>query len=210
MDVRIGLGRHGGPGARSAPERGPHRAAHARWGGGETGNQPTGSGRISRGGAPWLAVLLLATALPLAGCRQADGPLPPEDGETPNRLADIARDLQNVAAGQSDKELADDLVVFVEPPSAEPAVRELSRRVSQALGGRNVTPEAASELARQLWLAVGARELSPRQVAVLQEDVQKSLAGLGVSEERAQPVVEQIAEVQRLVTRRQKRWYELF
>ncbi|HXH23637.1 MAG TPA: hypothetical protein VNI78_00220 [Vicinamibacterales bacterium] len=155
-------------------------------------------------------MLLLATALPLAGCRQADGPLPPEDGETPNRLADIARDLQNVAAGQSDKELADDLVVFVEPPSAEPAVRELSRRVSQALGGRNVTPEAASELARQLWLAVGARELSPRQVAVLQEDVQKSLAGLGVSEERAQPVVEQIAEVQRLVTRRQKRWYELF
>jgi hypothetical protein len=157
-----------------------------------------------------LAVLLFAMALPLGGCRQADGPLPREDGETPNRLADIARDLMNVAAGQSDKELADDLVVFAEPPSAEAAVRELSRRVSQVLGGRQVTPEAAAKLARHLWFAVGARELSARQVGVLQEDVRESLASLGVSEERAQPVIEQIAEVQRLVTLRGKRWYELF
>lgn len=154
--------------------------------------------------------VLFAMVLPVAGCRQADGPLPREDGETPNRLADIARDLLNVAAGQSDKELADDLVVLAEPSSAEPAVRELSRRVSQVLGGRAVTPEAASELARQLWLAVGARELSVRQVQVLQEDVRERLVSLGVSREAAQPVVEQIAEVQRLVTARRKRWYELF
>jgi hypothetical protein len=150
----------------------------------------------------------------LAGCRQPDGTMPPETGEVPNRLVDISRDLQSAAGGdtQAAQDLGDDLAVFVGAPGAkgEPETRELSRRVTSAIAGKTLSGDASERLARQLWHVVAANDLSARQVEKLQEDLKETMTGTGVAEQQAQAVAAQVEEVQKGVTERQKRWYEVF
>ena len=65
-------------------------------------------------------------------------------------------------------------------------------------------------LLRQVWTAVAARELSERQIATLQADVKTTLTGLNVPEPSAQAIASQIVVVQKAVTDRERRWYEVF
>jgi hypothetical protein len=172
-----------------------------------------GLGTLDRMNSRTAVALIVMLSCALVGCRQADGPMPVANGEIPNRLGDLGRDLQNVAGGQAeaDKELAEDLRIFVDgPPDAVNAINELARRTSQVVSGKNLNEQSAQRLAHQLWTTVAAREMSARQVESLQNDTQALLVSLGVPEENAQSVASQVGDVQKAVTTRQRRWYEFF
>lgn len=156
-------------------------------------------------------ILIVVVGLSLGACRQADGLMPAPDQNRQGELADVARDLQNVASGrdpQAPEDLAYDLRKYTESPDEELAVDELSQRTVTVLAGVDLTEEAAQKLALDLWLSVTARELSERQLEALQNDVQSLLMAEGVAEENAQQVAAQIADVQSVVTERPRRWYE--
>ncbi len=157
-------------------------------------------------------VLCLLSAFSLGGCRQPDGPLPAAEGEVPNRLADISRDLQSVASGQADAtgDLTDDLRVFGDKPGAAAAIDELSRGVARALSGKTLAEDRAMQLSRHLWTTVAARQLSEKQVETLRNDVQSTLVAIGAAEPSARGVAAQAGEVQRQVADRNRRWYELY
>jgi hypothetical protein len=178
--------------------------------------------RRARVGARWAAMpsrlfaaLCVAVAIAAAGCRMADGPLPTPNSETLNRLDDLRRDLGNVVGGHQEarKDFADDLMVFVKPPikaEAPGAVTELTRLLSDAATAAQVKEAAMPPLLRQVWTAVAAQELSERQVTTLQGEVKTTLTGLGVPEPSAQAISNQIGTVQKAVTGRTRRWYEVF
>jgi hypothetical protein len=160
---------------------------------------------------PLVLVVLVAA---LAGaCRQPDGPLPAAEGDAPNRVGDLSRDILSVARGETTarQDFADDLRVFVEEkPEAIEAVDELARRTSESISGTEMSDQNAQQLAHHLWTAVAARELSERQVESLQNDLQSMLVSAGIPEATAQNVATQAGEVQRTVTDRRRRWYEFF
>ncbi len=155
---------------------------------------------------------LIILSLTLAGCRQADGPLPMAEGEVPNRLEDIRRDLLSVSRGdtQAPQDLADDLRVFVEVGEAVPAVNELARRTADVVAGKTLNDEHAQQLAHHLWTAAAGREMSGRQVESLQNDVHALLVSVGVPEDNAMNVASQVSEVNARVSSRPRRWYEFF
>ena len=158
-------------------------------------------------------ILIMIVGLSLGACRQADGPMPVPDEQIQEELVDVRRDLQNVAAGrdpQAPENLAEDLRKYTDRPNAELTVDELSQRTVTVLGGVDLSEQAAQRLAHNLWLSVAARELSGRQVETLQNDVQSLLMEEGVAEENAEQVAAQVGDVQGAVTRRPRRWYELF
>jgi hypothetical protein len=162
-----------------------------------------------------LVVLCLAATVAVSGCRMADGPMPTPTGDVTNRLDDLRRDLGDVVAGhaQARKDFADDLLVFVdleEKPEAVAAVNELARQLTEVAAGTMLKESASPPLLRQVWTAVAARELSEKQVTQLQADVKTTLTGLGVAEPSAQAIANQIGTVQKAVTDRQRRWYEVF
>lgn len=145
----------------------------------------------------------------------ADGPLPMPGSEDLNRLDDLRRDIGNVVGGNAEakKDFADDLLVFVRadaPPEATTAVTELARLISNAAVAVQLKESAAPPLLRQVWTAVVARELSEKQIATLQADVKTTLTGLAVPEPSAQAISSQIVVVQKAVTERERRWYEVF
>jgi hypothetical protein len=74
--------------------------------------------------------------------------------------------------------------------------------------GGNLTMPDAMKLGTALWQTVAARALSKSQVKVLQDEVKELLALAGVADSSG--VLGQMAVVQKAVTRRQARWYELF
>jgi hypothetical protein len=157
----------------------------------------------------------VAVALAAAGCRMADGPLPTPSSEDLNRLDDLRRDLGNVVGGHQEarQDFLDDLMVFVKPgtkPDAAGAISELARLVSEAAIAAQVKEAAVPPFLKQVWVAVVARELSEKQVTTLQADVKTTLAGLGVAEPAAQAISNQIGTVQKSVTDRTRRWYEVF
>jgi hypothetical protein len=157
-------------------------------------------------------VFVVAVALSLAACRQADGPLPPATGTVPNELGDISRDLQNLASGNAEgpKDLADDIGHYAEGTSGgQAAAAELSRRLGQALTGKTFTLAQALPLAHSCWASVASRQLSEKQVENLQNDMTSQLMSLGVQEQQAQNVAAQVGVVQQAVTARHRRWYEL-
>ena len=158
--------------------------------------------------------LLALMALTLAGCRQADGPVPTPDDSVLEDLGDVRKDLEYIATGydpSASKDLAEDLRKYVdEMPPAAAAVDELSRRVADVVAQKKLPEQTGDQLALNLWLAIQARQISERQVESLQNDTQALLMTVGITEENAQQVAAQIGEVQRLVTARQRRWYELF
>jgi hypothetical protein len=158
-----------------------------------------------------LCVIFLAALMTAAACRQADGELPAREGEVPNRLADIRKDLLAIASGDrgAASDLGDDLSVFAESPG-NAAARALAQRVADAVATSRLSEESAGQLADQLWIAVAGRQLSERQVQALQEDVRELLTSAGADEQHIDAAVRQIAEVQQSVTARSRRWYERF
>lgn len=162
-----------------------------------------------------LAALCVAVALAAAGCRMADGPMPTPGSEDLNRLDDLRRDLGNVVAGHADakQDFLDDLMVFHKPgtkPEAPRAITELARLLTDAAAASQMKEAALPPLLKQVWVAVAARELSEKQVATLQADVRTTLSGLGVPEPSQQAISSQIVVVQKAVTDRNRRWYEVF
>ena len=157
----------------------------------------------------------MAVALSAAGCRMADGPLPMPNAEDLNRLDDLRRDIGNVVGGHAEakQDFIDDLMVFVRPgakPEAPPAITELARLISDAAVASQVKEASLPPLLRHVWTAVVARDLSERQIATLQADVKTTLTGLAVPEPSAQAIASQIVVVQKAVTTRDRRWYEVF
>jgi hypothetical protein len=145
----------------------------------------------------------------------ADGPMPTPGAEDLNRLDDLRRDVGNVVGGNPEarKDFADDLQVFVTPgarPEAPEAINELARLIADAAVASQLKEAAVAPLLKQVWVAVAARELSEKQVATLQADVRTTLAGLGVPEPSQQAISSQIVVVQKAVTDRTRRWYEVF
>ena len=156
--------------------------------------------------------LILAAALPLAACRQADGPMPASTASTPNELGDISRDLQNLASGDpaGPKDLTDDISHYAEGTTGgQPAATELSRRLGQALTGKTFKLAQAMPVAHTCWVAVSARQMSEKQVEGLKSEMKSELMSLGVNEQQAQGVADQVGAVQQAVTARHRRWYEL-
>jgi hypothetical protein len=145
----------------------------------------------------------------------ADGPLPMPTSEDQNRLDDLRRDIGNVVGGNQEgkKDFADDLLVFVQAsakPEAPAAVNELARLITEAAAAAQLKEAALPPFLRQVWTALAARELSEKQVTTLQADVKTTLTGLGVPEPSAQGISNQIGTVQKAVTERSRRWYEVF
>lgn len=159
--------------------------------------------------------VLLACCLcvTLAGCRQPDGPLPAAGPDDENRQHDLSRDLQNIAGGDANgpAEFAADLKVLAGRADApwEPA-DSLGNRLSAALKGKALPEESAAQLARFFWIAAAGRELSERQVEKLGEDIGEALKKVGAADSAAAAVGEQVAALQGAVTRKERKWYQLF
>lgn len=158
-------------------------------------------------------VVALLSAVCVTGCRQPDGAWPADSGgDTPNRLHDLTRDLQNVAGGETDapKDLADDLAVFAEKPAGVSAARNLADGVSATLRKRSASEDACKQMASILWKSVASRELSARQIDSLKDDMRGVLTSLGVSQAEANVVADRIGQTQEAVTVRTRRWYERY
>lgn len=157
--------------------------------------------------------LLVVLSLVAAGCRQPDGPMPTPNQNVQDDLVDIGRDLIYIAAGSdpaAPQDLSADLRKYVTRDEAMPVVEELSRRMADAVANTKLPEQTAQRLAHTLWLAIAARDISERQVEALQNDTQSMLISVGVADEPAAQVAAQLGEVQRVVTDRQRRWYEWF
>jgi len=155
--------------------------------------------------------IILAATLGFAACRQADGPMPEASGTTANELGDISRDLQNLAGGDpaGPKDLSDDISHYAEGTNGgQAAAAELSRRLGQALTGKTFKLAQATPVAHTCWVSVAGRQLSEKQVEGLKSEMKSELMSLGVNEQQAQSVAEQVGVVQQAVTVRHRRWYE--
>jgi hypothetical protein len=154
----------------------------------------------------------MSVACVAAGCRQPDGALPAENGEVPNRLHDLQRDLESVAAGESDapKDLADDLAVFADGTEGVNAARTLAGSTSVVLVKRMLNEEALQQLTTVLWKTVASRELSERQVDGLKDDMRGTLISIGVSQADSNAVADRVGQTQKAVTKRKRNWYERY
>jgi hypothetical protein len=159
-----------------------------------------------------LVVVLLSSAC-VAACRQADGTWPSETGsDTSNRLHDLTRDLQSVAAGEAEapKDLADDLAVFAEQPAGVSAARNLADGLSNTIRKRTASEDACKQMASILWKSVASRQLSERQIDGLKDDMRGVLTSIGVAQPEANSVADRIGQTQKAVTVRTRRWYERY
>jgi hypothetical protein len=159
-----------------------------------------------------LAIVLVAAFA--TACRQPDGTVPALDDQTTNRISDLGRDLQAVARGESDakKAFADDLAVFADEdePETLDAVRGFAVRLGDALVSAKLNDQSAEQIAQTSWKLVGATELSDRQVKGLQGELRSQLTSVGTPQDRADAVVAEMPTVQRAVTTRPRRWFEVF
>ena len=156
--------------------------------------------------------IVLVSVFAVAGCRQADGPLPPATGSVPNELGDISKDIWNLASGNPDgaKDLSDDISHYAQGTNGgEAAARELSNRLAAALKGKQFKLAQAMPVARTCWETVAARQLSEKQVEGLKTDMKSQVMALGATDQQAQTVADQVGVVQQAVTARHRRWYEL-
>ena len=154
---------------------------------------------------------MLGLALSLAGCRQADGPMPEATESVANELGDISRDLQNVAyqSPSGPQDLSDDISHYAQGTNGgEAAAQELARRLAQALRGKMFKVAQAMPVAHTAWVTVAARQLSQQQIENLKNEMKSELIALGVNEQQAQSVADQVGVVQKAVSARQRRWYE--
>jgi hypothetical protein len=154
----------------------------------------------------------VVAALSVAGCRQGDGTMPRVEGDIPNRIGDLSRDLMSVAGGevQARQDLADDLRVFLDrKPDAAPLVDALSQRTGELLAGKPLTEQNSQKLAQQLWVAVAARDLSEKQIETLKNDYVATLTASGAAAPGAQQAAAQVETLQKAVGERHRRWYEV-
>ncbi len=147
----------------------------------------------------------------LAGCRQSDGPKPVPEGEQPNKVHDVGRDLQNLAARQADAEveLFDDIRSFDAEPPPEAPTKALVAALQGAVAGTSLADADAQQIAGLVFLAATGRELSERQIGRLGEDVTKAVVQAGAGMDAAQRVSAAAAQVAAAVTRNRKRWYHV-
>ena len=156
--------------------------------------------------------IILAVALPLSACRQADGPMPASTDATANEIGDISRDLQNLASGNpaGPQDLSEDIGHYAEGTTGgQAAAAELSRRLGEALTGKTFKLAQAMPVAHTCWVTVAGRQLSEKQIESLKNEMKSELMSLGTSEQQAQSVADQVGVVQQAVTARHRRWYEL-
>jgi len=66
----------------------------------------------------------------------------------------------------------------------------------------------AMPVAHTAWVTVAARQLSQQQIDNLKNEMKSELVALGVNEQQAQSVADQVGVVQKAVSARQRRWYE--
>jgi hypothetical protein len=159
-----------------------------------------------------MCALVLAVAVGAAACKQGDGPLPEKSGDVPNRLGDLQRDLQAILGGDQGaiRDFSDDLLVFTEEPEGQSAARALATTLCSMLVNRPVNDETQTRIIDLMWKAVASRELSERQVDALQDDVRNTLLAIGVTQPDANLAAGRVAEVQKAVTLRERRWYERY
>ena len=161
---------------------------------------------------PVIFALVLVAAL-TAACRQPDGSLPPLDEQDTNRISDLAHDLQAIAGGDASahKDFAQDLVVFVDPhaPEAQATVLDFAGQLAAVVASAKLTEQSAQQLAHSTWSVVGATEMSDRQIRAMQEELRTQLSANGVAQERVDAVVAEVPTVQRAVTTRPRRWFEV-
>jgi hypothetical protein len=149
----------------------------------------------------------------MAACRQPDGPMPAAEGDVPNQLGDLSRDLMTLTSSnlQARQDFLDDLKVFGDGrPAAEEAAVNFGTKVASAVEGRSLTEEVAQQLARTCWLVIDATELSERQTEGLQEALRDNLVSAGVPEPQVAEVTAEAAVAQAAVSTRPRRWYEMF
>lgn len=139
--------------------------------------------------------------------------MPPLDVQNANRVDDIGVDLQRIAGGseESKYELAEDLLVAADVDSEGRAVvTGFAARLADAVAAAELNDDGAEGVARLAWTLVAATELSDRQVKQLQEDFRAALVTAGVAPDRADALVAELPTVQRTVSTRPRRWYEVF
>jgi hypothetical protein len=158
-----------------------------------------------------LIIVVIGTTA--AACRQPDGPMPAAEGDVPNQLGDLSRDLLSFTSGDSQarQDFLEDLKTFGSGrPAAEEAAVRFGTKVASAIEGRTLSEQAAQQLARTCWLVIDATELSERQSADLQETLRTHLVSAGVPEAQAAEVTAEAGVAQKAVSTRPRRWYEMF
>jgi PBP1b-binding outer membrane lipoprotein LpoB len=156
--------------------------------------------------------IILLSALLLGACRQGDGPVAKPDANAEAELDDVKHDLQNVARRDPSgpEDLRYDVTKYARRATEAPAIDELSRRTASVIAGKTLDDQTAARLAHSLWTSIMAREISERQVEALQNEMQSVLMSAGVAEPQAQQVAAQVGVIQKQVSNRPRRWYELF
>ena len=158
-----------------------------------------------------LLAIILAASL-TGACRQPDGSIPALDEDSSNRVGDLGNDLQAIARGEASahKDLADGLAAEVEGSGERLAVvQEFAGRLADAVASAKLTEQSAQQLAHTSWTLMRATELSERQTRALQAELRSQLSAIGVSADLADAVVADVPPVQRAVTTRPRRWYEV-
>jgi hypothetical protein len=161
---------------------------------------------------PVRLTFVLALALGVAGCRQADGPTPAPSREQSNEIGDISRDLINIVNKdpQALEELRSDLLKYASNDESARRIGGLVAEISQALAGARLDDQTAQSLARTVWVGLNGKELSDRQVQALEREVKTTLASTGVAENRAQAIADRLGAVQKTMTQNPRRWYQVF
>jgi hypothetical protein len=155
------------------------------------------------------AAICAAVLLTLAGCRQPEGAMPAPQGEQPNRIDDISRDLQNVARNDSNApaELLDDLTSLEAVPRPPERLKALADTLTTALRGSKLPDEEAKRVATLVFQLVAARELNETQIAQIGSELRDALVKVGATPERAQPAAAAAMALASEVTENKKRWY---
>jgi hypothetical protein len=138
--------------------------------------------------------------------------MPTPTTDRTNEIGDIARDMANVVNKdpQAPQDLRDDLARYAQSEDATAPIDNLARDLVPALNTARLDDATAQRLAHTLWVGLTARDLSERQVGVLQRELKGILTQAGVADDRAQPVADRVADVQKVITSNPKRWYQVF
>jgi hypothetical protein len=152
------------------------------------------------------AVLLMA----IAGCRQPEGPMPVPNGDQPDRIHDISRDLQNLAGKDANApaELLDDLTNLDPLPRPAARLKELATALGDSVGGTMLPDAEAEKIANLLFVAICNRDLSLRQIAEVGQDLRTVLVTIGAKAEAADRTAAAATTLANEVTRNKKRWYQ--
>jgi hypothetical protein len=145
----------------------------------------------------------------LAGCRQPDGTMPTPTEEQKGRIADIARDLQNVAEKSPDgpQEFMDDLANLDSASPPAPRIKELGDSLIAAVSGKVLLENDASRMANLTFLVRVPADLSQAQINQIGSDLRETLMKVGAdpsSAERASAAASALASE---MTQNKRRWY---